>query len=260
MDQRRRQPEFRISSCRGRIGLQLVGEQPGFSTEQLVQRSREQPPRRNILRKGRCERRAVRSDHAADQGRPRTLCSPPRARVQQLRAHSLSGEHEARTVRAAERPDQAFEAEAQKSVDDTAAIVGHGVCGMGARRNARPVGRLLDNRDRPADRSDAGSQPVEREIRRACGLRGSSREAGAVDRGPPRIPRPARHARCAGGARSEPRVIQQHRSGVRSVQRTANQLRACPRGEHGHRSSGWRCARYANSASTGDTLPGRGLR
>ena len=78
----------------------------------------------------------------------------------------------------------------------------HGLCGMGARPVARAAGAVHHHRDRSADRRDVRAQSLEHGLRLARRLRRSRRAPDGLDRRPPRIHRPQRHARRSGGTDS----------------------------------------------------------
>ena len=91
LDQRHREPGLRLSGLRVGLGLHVVGQQPREPADAVVERPRERPPERDVLRPRRRDRRSVGADGAADSRGQRALRRPARPGLQPVFEHVSHG-------------------------------------------------------------------------------------------------------------------------------------------------------------------------
>ena len=220
LDQRDRQPGFRLPGVGRGQRLHLGREQPREPAHALVERSGLRSGRRSALRSRRRHRRSVDRHGAADPG-PGQLHRAARPWLQPLRTPGARHRPRTGAVRAAGRPREDFAPDAAQRLRPAAPAVGHRLCGVGARHRARRLCPVHRHRDRPGHRRDAGAQRLERRIFRACRLCRPGRPADRIHCRPHRVPRPQRPTRGPGGAGRRHGVVGSHGRRPRPLRRPA---------------------------------------
>lgn len=147
----------------------LVRERARVPPYTLGQRPGQRCGRRGALSARRRQRRAVVADAAADACRG-PLRRPPRLWLQRVR--DPGAWHRLRAVGVCRHRcrDQVLGVEAAQRIRAGAPFVCDRLRRLGAGRLAREVGHACQHRDRPRQRRAAGAQPLQRRVRRACGL------------------------------------------------------------------------------------------
>ena len=143
--------------------------------------------------------RSLEPHGAADPGRSGDLCGAAWMGLQPFRTRLARHRRRAAGVCAARRSAEDLATETAQSFGPHQTAVGDGLCGMGPRRLPRRGGAVRDHAHRSGQRGDACEQPVEPGLRRSRRLRRPRRAPDELDRRPPGVHRPQRHARLAGG-------------------------------------------------------------
>ena len=239
-------------------GYTWCGQQPSEPAHAVVERSRQRPARRSLLRARRANRGDLVPHAAADPGR-RLVPRPSRPGVQPFRARASRNRDGAARLRSARGSRQDLAARSGEPIGASANADGdrlHRVGPRSAAQRRRPVHRDRARRDRGALRAEL----LERAVRGARRVRRRRRRRGGMDGRPNGVPgaqwRPGR----AGGARSRRGPLAERRRAPGSLRRLAGAVAAGAGAAHADPLPARSGRRHGGGPAAGHALPVGGPR